>query len=103
MLRHIHFRFVSLYLYDVSEFCSCEGLDNYLNDRMKEHSEEMSTLSSVKAANKFGKKMIGKAAKSKKSLEDIRARGRKVGFKGIFYFFKNDLTEKKDMSLPCIL
>ena len=80
---------------DVSEFCACEGLDNYLDDRMKKHSQEMSTLSSVKAANKFGKKMIGKAAKSKKSLEDIRARGKKVGLMGIFYFFKNDIMEKK--------
>ena len=70
---------------------------------MKKHSQEISTLSSVEAANKFGKKMIGKAAKSKKSLEDIRARGKKVGLMGIFYFLKNDLMEKKDMSLPCIL
>jgi len=60
------------------EFCACEGLENYLKDRMKKNSQEMSTLSSVIATNKFGKKMIGKAAKSKKSLEDIRAQGKKL-------------------------
>ena len=77
---------VCVYTY-VSEFCACEGLENYLKDRMKKNSQEMSTLSSVIATNKFGKKMIGKAVKSKKSLEDIRAQGKKVGTKGIFYFF----------------
>ena len=86
---------VSVYTY-VSEFCACEGLENYLKDRMKKNSQEMSTLSSVIATNKFGKKMIGKAAKSKKSLEDIRAQGKKVGTEGIFYFL-NDKKDKVDL------
>ena len=78
---------MSFFVTDVPEFCACEGLENYLKDRMKKNSLEMSTLSSVIATNKFGKKMIGKAAKSKKSLEDIRAQGKKVRTKAIFHYF----------------
>ena len=78
---------MSTFVTDVPEFCACEGLENYLKDRMKKNSLEMSTISSVLATNKFGKKLIGKAAKSKKSLEDIRAQGKKVGMKAIFHYF----------------
>ena len=55
------------------EFCACEGLEVYLRDMMKKNSQQMSSIS-----NKFSKTLMRKAQDSKKSVEELRTKGKKV-------------------------
>ena len=60
------------------EFCDCDGVEVYLRDMMKKNSQQKSNVSSLMATNKFSKTLMRKAQDSKKSVEELRTKGRKV-------------------------
>ena len=60
------------------EFCTCENLEIYLRAAMEKNNQHMNSLTALISTKKFSHKLMGKAIKSKKSVEELRFKGKKV-------------------------